>query len=268
MRSPSASVGALFVATIVPGLMTAAALALVVHVISGRRGYGRDIPRADAKARWNALFVALPALFLPVAIVGGVRAGIFTATESGAIAAAYALLCGALIYRSLTPRNLLVALRDALHDTVAVTIVIAAAAPFAWVLTAEQVPQKVAQAVGAFATTPFLLLLTINVFLLVVGLFMEMIAAMVILVPILVPMIKAVGIDPIHFGIVLVLNLVIGALTPPLGMLVFTTARVGHVPVSEVFRAVLPLIAALLVVLGLVTYVPELTLAAVRWIGP
>ncbi len=264
----SASVGALFVATIVPGLMTAAALALVVHVVSGRRGYGRDIPRADAKARWHALLVALPALFLPVAIVGGVRAGIFTATESGAIAAAYALFCGALIYRSLTPRNLLAALRDALHDTVAVTIVIAAAAPFAWVLTAEQVPQKVAQAVGAFATTPLLLLMTINVFLLVVGLFMEMIAAMVILVPILVPMVKAVGIDPIHFGIVLVMNLVIGALTPPLGMLVFTTARVGHVPVSEVFRAVVPLIAALLVVLGLVTYVPELTLAAVRWIGP
>ena len=160
------------------------------------------------------------------------------------------------------------ALRDSLRDTVAVAIIIAAAAPFSWTLTVEQVPQKVAAALGGLASNPILLLALLNGFLLVVGLFMEMIAAMVILVPILVPMIKAAGIDTVHFGIVLVLNLVIGALTPPLGMLVFTTSRVGGVQVADVFRAVLPFLGALLLVLAAVTYLPAITVGVVRHFGP
>jgi C4-dicarboxylate transporter DctM subunit len=147
-------------------------------------------------------------------------------------------------------------------------VIIAAAAPFAWVLAAEQVPQKIAAAMSAFASDRITLLLLINLFLLVVGLFMEMIAAMVILVPILVPIIVAAGVDPVHFGIILVMNLVLGALTPPMGVLVFTTARVGGANVVRVFHAILPFIAALLVVLALVTYVPQLTLGPVRWLGP
>ncbi len=184
------------------------------------------------------------------------------------IALVYAVLCGLVFYRCLTLANFSEAVREATSDTVAVVIIIAAAAPFAWVLAAEQVPQKIAAAMGAYSTNPVVLLLLINAFLLVVGLFMEMIAAMVILVPILVPIIKTVGIDPVHFGVILVMNLVIGALTPPMGMLVFTTARVGNAPVVAVFRAVLPFIAALVTVLMLVTYVPALTLAPARWLGP
>jgi C4-dicarboxylate transporter DctM subunit len=136
------------------------------------------------------------------------------------------------------------------------------------VLAAEQVPQKIAAAMSAYIDSPIVLMLLINLLLLVVGLFMEMIAAMVILVPILVPLVVAAGIDPVQFGIVLVMNLVIGALTPPLGVLVFTTARVGRANVVEVFRAVLPFILALVTVLMLVTYVPSLTLAPLRWLGP
>jgi len=262
----SASVGALFIATIVPGLLTAAALAGVVYVMAGDRGH--DLQRADGAARRQAFLQAIPALLLPVVIVGGVRLGIFTATESGAIAAVYAVFCGFFLYRALNGAATLVALRDSLRDTVAVSIIIAAAAPFAWTLTVEQVPQKVAAALGGLGSNPVLLLLLINAFLLVVGLFMEMIAAMVILVPILVPMIKAAGIDPVHFGVVLVLNLVIGALTPPMGMLVFTTARVGGVPVAAVFRAVLPFLGALLVVLMAVSYLPGITVGVVRYFGP
>lgn len=262
----SASVGALFVATIVPGLLTAGALALVVHLTAGRRS--TDLARASAAERRAALLSAVPALLLPLAIVGGVRFGIFTATESGAVAAAYAIACGALLYRALTLRGAIAAAREALSDTVAVSFIIAAAAPFAWTLTAEQAPQQVAAALGALVATPWLLLAFINVFLLLVGLFMEMIAAMVILVPILVPIIKAAGIDPVHFGIVLVMNLVVGALTPPLGMLVFTTARVSNVAVTAVFRAIGPFLAALIAVLMVVSYLPVLTVGVARVLGP
>jgi C4-dicarboxylate transporter DctM subunit len=232
--------------------------------MSGERG---KLPRADWAARGRAFAQAIPALLLPIVIVGGVRMGVFTATESGAIAAVYAFFCGVFLYRALTGRATLEALLDSLRDTVAVAIIIAAAAPFSWTLTVEQVPQKVAAALGGLASNPILLLALLNGFLLVVGLFMEMIAAMVILVPILVPMVQAAGIDTVHFGVVLVLNLVIGALTPPMGMLVFTTARVGGVLVTDVFRAVMPFIGALILVLMAVTYLPEITVGVVRHFG-
>lgn len=264
----SVSVGALFVATIVPGLMAALALAVVVYLVSKSRGYGADIPRSTGHQRLIALRNAIPALILPLAIVGGVRFGVFTATEAGAIAVVFAILCGGLIYRRLTVASFVSSIRESMFDTVAVAVIIAAAAPFAWVLAAEQVPQRLAAALGSLDAGLVVLLLLINLFLLFVGLFIEMIAALVILVPILVPMVKAAGYDPIQFGIVLVLNLVIGALTPPLGMLVFITARVGQADVSAVFRAVMPFILALLVVLMLVTFVPALSLGPLWLFGP
>ncbi|MBX3576688.1 MAG: TRAP transporter large permease subunit [Rhizobiaceae bacterium] len=264
----SVSVGALFVATIVPGLMVAAALMLVVYVLSRRRGYGGDMPKASLRQRMSSLGLAIPALILPLVIVGGVRFGAFTATEAGAIAFIYALLCGALLYRKLTPANLLAAIRESMMDTVVIAIIIAAAAPFAWVLAFEQVPQKIAQELAVLVAQPWLLMAAIIVFLLIVGLFMEMIASLVILVPILVPLVISAGISPVHFGIVIVISLVIGALTPPLGVLVFTTARVGQANQTETFRAIVPFVLALLAVLLLVTYVPALTLLPVAWFGP
>ncbi|PWW01696.1 C4-dicarboxylate transporter DctM subunit [Hoeflea marina] len=264
----SVSVGALFVGTIVPGLLAAVALSAVVYLVSRARGYGGDRERSTGRERLTSLWYALPALLLPVLIVGGVRFGIFTATEAGAMAFLFAILCGAFIYRVLTLDNFTEALRESTADTVAVAIIIAAAAPFAWVLAFEQMPQKIAAGLSAVSDNRYVLLLLINLFLIFVGLFMEMIAAMVILVPILVPVVVAAGVDPLHFGIVLIINLVIGALTPPLGMLVFTTARVGKADVTAVFKAIMPFICALLVVLVLVTYVPQLTLLPIRWFGP
>ncbi len=264
----SVSVGALFVATLVPGLMVAAALMLVVYIISRRRGYGGDMPKASGAERLRGLMLAIPALFLPVIIVGGVRFGAFTATEAGAVALIYALFCGALLYRKLTGANLLAAVRDAVLDTVVIVIIIAAAAPFAWVLAFERVPQKIAASLGMLVEQPWLLMLAINVFLLIVGLFMEMIAALVILVPILVPLVVLAGFDPITFGLVIVMNLVIGALTPPLGVLIFTTARAGGADQVATFRAVAPFLVAMIAVLMLVTFVPALTQVPVRWLGP
>lgn len=264
----SVSVGALFVATIVPGLLVAAALMMMVYVISRRRGYGGDIPKTSASQRLHAFGLAVPALILPVVIVGGVRFGAFTATEAGAIAFVYALLCGAFLYRKLTAANLTAAIREAVFDTVVIVIIIAAAAPFAWVLAFEQVPQQIAASLAMLLERPWLLMLAINVFLLFVGLFMEMIASLVILVPILVPLIILAGFDPITFGIIIVLNLVIGALTPPLGVLIFTTARAGGANAAETFRAIIPFVLVMIAVLLLITFVPALTMIPVRYLGP
>jgi len=264
----SVSVGALFMATIVPGLMIAGALMTTVYVMSRRRGYGGDIPKASGRERWTALGMALPALTLPLVIVMGVRFGAFTATEAGAVAFVYAILCGAFLYRQLTLGNLIAAVRESVQDTVMIVIIIAAAAPFAWVLAYEQVPQKIAASLGGLVDNPVLLQLALMIFLLIVGLFMEMIAALVILVPILVPLIVAAGMDPIHFGIIIVLNQVIGALTPPLGVLVFTTARVGGADQGATFRAVIPFTLVLIGVLLVIMFVPALTMWPVTMFGP
>jgi tripartite ATP-independent transporter DctM subunit len=264
----SVSVGAIFVATIVPGLLVAATLMVMVYLVSRIRGYGGDMPKASLSQRMSSVSLAIPALLLPVFIVGGVRFGMFTATEAGVMAFFYAILCGAFLYRKLTTRNLVEAIREAVQDTVVIAIIIAVAAPFAWILAFEQVPQKIALQLGTLVAQPTLLLLLILLFLLIVGLFMEMIAALVILVPILVPLVVAAGIDPIHFGIVIVMNLVIGALTPPLGVLVFTTARVGGANQAETFRAVIPFVLVLIGVLLLVAFVPALTMLPVSWFGP
>jgi C4-dicarboxylate transporter DctM subunit len=164
--------------------------------------------------------------------------------------------------------NFIAAIRESALDTVVIAIIISAAAPFAWVLAFEQVPQKIAQGLSELVSQPLLLFLAINLFLIVVGLFMEMIASLVILVPILVPLVIAGGMDPIQFGVVIVMNLVIGALTPPLGVLVFTTARVGGANQTETFKAILPFILALVAVLMLVTFVPAFTMLPVAWLGP
>ncbi len=237
-------------------------------MVSVRRGYGGQQTSSSSGEKWRSFLLATPALCLPVIIVGGVRFGIFTATEAGAIAFVFALFCGAFIYRGLTSANLLAAFKEAVEDTVAVAVIIAASSPFAWILTFEQAPQKIAAWLGALTSDPIALLLLINLFLIFVGLFIEMIAALVILVPILVPVVVAAGVDPLQFGIIMVMNLVIGALTPPLGVLVFTTARVGGAPSTDVFRAIVPFIAAQLVVLGLITFFPQLTTLPIQWFGP
>jgi C4-dicarboxylate transporter DctM subunit len=264
----SVSVGALFVATIIPGLLVAGAQMVTVFWISVRKGYGSDNPRATARERLNAFLLALPALLLPLGIVGGVRIGMYTATEAGAIAVIYSLLIGYFLIRKMNLREVVSSVRESLHDVAAIMFVVAAASPFAWVLVTEQVPQKIAAALGEMASHPALLLLMTNGFLLVVGLFMEMVAAMVILVPILVPIILKAGIDPVQFGIILVMNIVMGALTPPMGVLIFTSARIAKADVADVFKAALPFILSILAVLMLVTYVPSLSLFLPDLFGP
>ena len=264
----SVSVGALFVATIVPGLLMALVLSIVVHVECLRRGIGEHGERASWAMRGEAALRALLALILPLVIVGGIRYGVFTATEAGAVAALYSVVCGALVYRTAGSASLLRALRESLAETATVMVIIAASAPFAFALIIEQVPQKLAIGMGALAGNWVLLLLVLNLFLLFVGLAMEMIASMVILVPLLVPILKAANIDLVHFGVVMVANLCIGALTPPLAILVFTAARVTDTPIHLAYRACRPFMIGLLIWLAVITFVPALSLVPVGLFGP
>jgi C4-dicarboxylate transporter DctM subunit len=262
------SVGALFVATIVPGLLMALALSVVVHLQCVRLGIGERGERASWTLRGQAAGRAAMALVLPLLIVGGIRYGVFSATEAGAIAALYSVVCGTLVYRSAGGGTLLRALRESLEETATVMVIIAASAPFAFALIIEQVPQRLAMAMGALAGNWILLLLVLNAFLLFVGLAMEMIASMVILVPLLVPILKAANVDLVHFGVVMVANLCIGALTPPLAILVFTAARVTDTPIHLAYRACRPFMIGLLIWLALITFFPTLSLAPVRMFGP
>ena len=264
----SVSVGALFVATVVPGLLMALAMSIVVHFECIRRGIGERGAKSNWSTRGAALRTALPALVLPVIIVGGIRYGVFSATEAGAVAALYAVLCGVFVYRAANGATLLHALRESVAETATVLVVIAASAPFAFALIIEQVPQKLAAGMATLTGSWILLLLVLNVFLLFVGLAMEMIASMVILVPLLVPLLKAANIDLVHFGVVMVANLCIGALTPPLAVLVFTAARVTDTPIHLAYRACRPFMAGLLIWLAIISFVPALSLLPVRFFGP
>jgi C4-dicarboxylate transporter DctM subunit len=263
----SVSVGALFTATIVPGLLMAVTLAIVVHIECLRRRIGDRSARSSWSERGTAFRQAIPALVLPLLIVGGIRYGVFSATEAGAIAALYALICGLWIYRTANGASILTALRESLIETTTVLAVIAASAPFAYALIIEQVPQKMTLALGTLSSNWIVLMLVINLFLLFVGLAMEMIASMVILVPLLVPVLKAAGIDLVHFGVVMVANLCIGALTPPLAVLVFTAAQVTNTPIHLAYRACWPFMIGLLVWLALISFVPALSLAPLKFFG-
>ncbi len=261
------SVGALFTATIVPGLLMAVTLSLVVYIECRRRGIGDSGPKPAPGVRAKALRDALPALVLPVIIVGGIRYGVFSTTEAGAIAAAYSIFCGMYIYRAAKGITIVHAIRESLLETTTIMAVIAASAPFAYALIIEQVPQKMTVLLGGLADNWWLLLLAINLFLLFVGLAMEMIASMVILIPLLVPVLKAANIDLIHFGVIMVANLCIGALTPPLAVLVFTAAQVTNTPIHLAYRACWPFMIGLLIWLTVISFVPWLSLGLVALVG-
>ncbi|WP_235041495.1 TRAP transporter large permease [Vreelandella profundi] len=255
----SASIGQLFIAGIVPGLLIAAMLMLMVAVISHRRGY--PIGERFSVSRLLSTFMhAALSLLIPIIIVGGIVLGIFTPTESAIAAVAYVLVLATLVYRSTGWRQIITVFRETVEMTSVVLLIVAASSIFAWILTREGVPSAFAEAVVAVADNPIVILLLINLILLVVGCFMETVAAITILTPVLLPLAVQAGVDPVQFGIIMVLNLMIGLLTPPVGLVLFILARVADISFPRAVRATLPFIAALLVSLLLITFIPALTL--------
>ena len=256
-----ASIGRLFVGGIVPGLMLAGSLMIVTAIISKRRGY---LPLRQVRASRAELFTAfrdaLWALSIPVFIIAGIRYGIFTPTEAGAITVLYVILVGLVAYRSLRLADLPKLLQETALDTASVMLMICAASAFGFYLAWERIPPQMAAWLVSLTQDPTMLLLLINVMLILLGTAVEGTSALIILTPIFVPILVKLGIDPVHFGIVLVTNLTIAGVTPPVGQMMFISSQVLKVPMDDYTMEVLPFLGALLGVLVLLTLFPQLTL--------
>ncbi|NBB47153.1 TRAP transporter large permease subunit [Rhizobium sp. CRIBSB] len=253
------SIGQLFAAGFIPGLMMALCMMIYVTWYAHRHSIGRD-----ARFRWGVLgrsFVrAVPALMTPVIIIGGMGTGAFTPTEGAIAACAWALFLGFVVYRTLSLRRFYQISLNTIETTASVLVIVAAASLFGWVLTVTQVTAQFTALLLTITDDPLMLLLIINIIILIVGCFMETIAAISILVPIFMPSVLAVGIDPVQFGVVMVLNLMIGLITPPVGMVLFVLSRVANLSIERTVKAAVPFLVPLLFVLVLISAIPGLTL--------
>jgi tripartite ATP-independent transporter DctM subunit len=255
----SVSIGRLFLAGLVPGLLMAVALMIMVAWYAHQRKYPRD-HRFSISDVWRTFLGAFLSLLTPIIIIGGIATGMFTPTEAAIAATVYALFLGLVIYRTLNWRRLLKVSMDTIETTAIIMLIVAGASLFAWVLTANRVTEQLSALILGNVTNPIIILLLINLILFLVGFFMETIAALTILVPVLLPIAVAIGVDPVHFGIIVVLNLMIGLLTPPVGMVLYVLSRVANEPFERCVTATLPFLVPLVVVLLLVTFVPQLTM--------
>ncbi|MGH7577288.1 MAG: TRAP transporter large permease [Longimicrobiales bacterium] len=265
LASGGVSIAALFLAGYVPGVIVGLSLMLVAGVMAWRRKYRRaERIRFGAAAR--AFADAVPSLLLLAIVMGGIVGGVFTATEAAAIAVLYTLILG-FLYREIRVRDLPRILLDSASTTAVVLLLIAASFGMSWILSYENIPQNVAQSLIALTDNKILILLFINVILLAVGTFMDMTPAVLIFTPIFLPVVTALGIDPTHFGIIMVLNLCIGLCTPPVGTVLFIGCGVAETRIATVVRPLLPLFVAMIAALMLVTYVPWLSLWLPRLFG-
>ncbi|MGQ7261872.1 TRAP transporter large permease [Vreelandella sp. V005] len=255
----SVSVGQLFVAGLVPGLLMGLVLMAMITIISRRRGYTRDAV-FSLPVLGHTFKRAFLSLLTPVIIVGGIMTGAFTPTEAAIAAVVYALVLGGVVYRSLTWRRLLKVSMETIETTAVILLIVAGASIFAWILTSNQVTQHVVTLLGPFADNPIVTLIIINLVLILVGCFMETIAAITILVPVLLPVAVTAGVDPVHFGVIMVLNLMIGLLTPPVGMVLYVLSRVSGISFEKCMRGTLPFLVPLVIALLLVTFIPAISL--------
>lgn len=255
------SVGRLFLAGFIPGILLAAALMVTVRILAARRGY-RSLrhDRVTARELFNAIRDASWALLLPVFIVVGLRIGVFTPTELGAFLAAYAMIVSVFIYREIKPREIIGVLKDAALTSALIMVIVAAGSTLSFMLTWEQVPQQIITVLTGLTDNKILLLLLINLVLLVLGMFMESVALLVIITPMLLPLLNHLQVDLVHFGIVLIVNLTIGGMTPPIGTVMYTVCSITQASIGEFARESVPLLLALLIVLLALTFIPFLSL--------
>ena len=261
------TVAGLFMAGVVPGILLGVALAITNHIVSVRHGYGAAHPRMPWSERALALWRALPALLMPFIIIGGIVGGIFTSTESAAVAVVYALLVGVFVTKRLTAELVYRATLQTALVSAAALLIVAMASLFAWILTILQVPQTVGAWIGTLTTSPILVMFIVAVFVLIVGCFVDVLPAVIILVPVLAPLTDQFGLNPLHFAMAIVLNLTIGLITPPVGGVLFIMTSVSRLKFEHLSRAIVPMVFAEIAVLVLIILVPPLSTAVPALFG-
>ncbi|WP_406017922.1 TRAP transporter large permease [Succinivibrio sp.] len=260
------SIGKLFVAGIGPGVILCVTLMILVALVSYKRGYRSTIKVDTSAARvWKTFQGAFLPLCLPVIIIGGIRIGAFTPTEAGSVAIVYSLFLG-FIYREMTLKDVIRGMKETVLTSSAIMLIIAAASAFAWALTKEKVPQYFTGLFIEHLNNPVIFLLCVNLFLLIIGMFIEGNAAMIILVPLLAPLAKHFGIDEIHFAMVVIFNFALGAISPPMGTLMFVTCSITKCPMGRFIKEAIPFYILLLACLLLLTFVPSFSTALVNLI--
>ena len=255
------SIGRLFLAGIIPGTLLCIMMMILVSIISKKRGY---LPIREKRASCKEIALsakdAVLALLLPIIIIGGIRMGVFTPTEAGAVAVIYAIILGTLIYRNMDIKQLWLATRESALGAANVLLIICMAVAFSKFLTWERVPQALAQWMTTVVDSPITFLMLVNISLLILGMFLEGNAIMIVLAPLLAPIANSYGIDPIHFGIVFIFNGAIGTITPPLGTVMFTTCSITEVPIEKFIKDVIPFWGLLIFELILLTYIPSISI--------
>jgi C4-dicarboxylate transporter DctM subunit len=260
------SVAKLFFAGFVPGFIAGASMMGLIYYYARKYNFPveqnfsmRQVGKTTVQAFW--------ALFIPIVIWGGIFLGIATATEVAALAVIAALIIGAMIYRELPAREIMGVFRDSAGQTAVVMLIVASSAVLGWFLTSEQIPQKFARMILDTTSNKYLILLFLNIFFFIAGMFLHSAAAIILIVPIVMPLIRQIGIDPIHFGIIVTINLGVGQQTPPVATVLFTTAAIARLPFWEVFMAGWPFTVVLVLVTLLVTYVPWISLSAINLVN-
>jgi C4-dicarboxylate transporter DctM subunit len=252
------SIGALFLAGVVPGLLLGTFLMVYVYVVSKKRGYPRE-PRASLGEIFAGAWKALPALLMPVIIMGGILGGVFTPTEAAGVVVVYAAIVGAFFYRKLKWRRIPDILLTAGLESAMVMMLLGLSEPFSWVIASEEIPQIIINAIGQISTSPYVVLLLINLLLILVGIPLETAPAITIVTPVIAPIAAQLGIDPIHLGVVVCFNLVLGLITPPVGAVLFSICGISGMSLDKLCKGIWPPFFLSLGVLALITYIPSLT---------
>ncbi|AGX06331.1 C4-dicarboxylate ABC transporter permease [Bacillus infantis NRRL B-14911] len=255
----SVSIGDLFLAGALPGLLLGVGLMIPTYIISVRRKYPKG-ERKSLKEIWKSFTGAFWALFMTVIILYGILGGYFTPTEASIIAVLYAFVIGIFVYKELPVRKIPEIMLSSMTSTASIMLLVGFANLFGWIMVSEQIPQMVADTILGISSNPIVVILLINLLLLFVGTFMETIAALVILFPVLLPVAASVGMDPVQFGVMMVLNLVIGLVTPPVGVCLFVASQIGKVSIGKTAKELVPFLGVSLAVLLLVAFVPQISL--------